>query len=115
MTAPVVPAEFAEEYAEFAEEYAAMQAALTAAGYRPVDYATLPPGERVRHRGEQWPEAYDQGTGVVLAVMEKPNSAWSQSWGGADVELIVLKDKPLLPGLSRLAQLANYHVQAVNR
>ena len=89
---------------------AAMRAELEARGYLDVDHDRLRPGARVRHRGERWSEAVASGTGVVVAVMELPDSSWSRSWGGRDIELLVLKDKPLLPGMTRLAQLADYHV-----
>lgn len=98
---------------EEADRYTAMRAELAGAGYRDAEHPSVAPGHRIRHRAEQWPEAWDLGTGVVLAVMERPDSAWSQSWGGPDIELIVLKDRPLFEGSSRLSQLANYHVAVV--
>jgi hypothetical protein len=73
----------------------------------------LAPGVRVRHRGHQWPAAYREGTGVVVAITEKPDSGWSQSWGKPDVEMVVAFDKPTLPGMSRLSTLAQYHVAVI--
>jgi hypothetical protein len=97
------------------EKYATIRAELEESGYRDVEHETLRPGRRVRHRGERYPEAYDHGTGVILAVMEKPNSAWSADWGGRDIELIVLRDRPMFEDWSRLSQVADYHVQVVDR
>lgn len=65
-------------------------------------------GSRVRHRNQRSPQAYEHGTGVVLAITHKPDSAWSQSWRMPDVELIVLRDRAQFG--SRLSQLAHYHV-----
>ncbi len=91
----------------------AMLAELHRYGYRDVDHhGDLRPGARIRHGGHRWPGAYDNGTGVVVAVTEKPDSAWSQSWGKPDVELIALWDRAGLGG-GRLSQVAQYHVQAV--
>lgn len=90
-------------------------AALRERGY--VDreaFNELKPGTRIRHRGHQWPDAYREGTGNVVAITEKPESAWSQSWGAPDVEMVVAYDEPTLPGMSRLVTLAQYHVSAVD-
>lgn len=96
-------------------EFGRLRAELAASGYvEKENHNELRGGARIRRRAEQYPEAFDHGTGVVLVVMERPHSSWSQTYGGPDVELIVLKDKPLLTGMSRLAQLANYHVAAVH-
>lgn len=73
----------------------------------------MAPGVRVRHSGHRWPEAYRDGTGVVVAITERSPSAWSQSWGAPDIEMVVAFDKPTLPGMSRLSTLAQYHVAVV--
>jgi hypothetical protein len=65
-------------------------------------------GQRVHHSGERWDEASWHGTATVLAVMENAGSAWSKSYGQRDIEVIVLRDKPLLEGMSRVTEWANY-------
>lgn len=86
-----------------------MQAALRTSGYVDIEeHCELRPGARVYHRGHQWPGASTRGTGVVLVLLERPNSPWSASWRIADVELAVLWDKPSFG--SRLSWLAQYHV-----
>jgi hypothetical protein len=70
---------------------------------------TLQVGSRVRHRGQLWSDAILYGTGHVVALMHKPNSGWSRSWGMPDVELIVLRDREQFG--SRLSQVAQYHVE----
>lgn len=91
-----------------------MLAELHENGYIDVDgHKELKAGIRVRHTGHRWPEAFENGSGVVLAVTEKPNSSWSRSWGGPDVELIVAWDLPSFR--SRLSRVANYHVVAVSK
>lgn len=85
---------------------------LHASGYRDVEQlGTLKPGTRIRHVGHQWSAACTNGTGVILAITEKPDSSWSQDWHMPDVELIALWD-PAVFG-HRLSQLAQYHVEAV--
>lgn len=96
-----------------AAEFARLRGELAASGYRDAEHKLLRPGRRVRRRAEQFPEAFDNGTGVILAVMEHVDSSWSRSYRARDIELIVLKDKPLIEGMSRVSQLANYHVEAV--
>lgn len=94
-------------------EYEEMLLKLHAAGYRDVEeHGQLKVGARVRHSGHRWPEAYTQGTGVVLALTEKNPSAWSQSWGRPDIELIALWDRVYL--FSRLSGLAQYHVEVID-
>jgi hypothetical protein len=89
---------------------------LTDRGYAVVEeHNDLRPGVRIRHRGHQYPEAYLNGTGVVVAVTEKKPSGWSESWGAPDIEMVVAYDKPLLPDMSRLTGLAQYHVEVVGR
>lgn len=75
----------------------------------------LTPGSRVRHRGHRWPQAYTDGSGVVVAITERDPSSWSQSWGVPDIEMVVAFDEPTLPGMSRLTTLAQYHVEVVIR
>lgn len=95
-------------------EVAALLAELRECGYRDVDHhGALRAGVRIRHYGHQWPGAYDDGTGVVVAVTEKPDSAWSRTWGKPDVELIAAWDRPGVTG--RVSQLAQYHVEVIAR
>jgi hypothetical protein len=91
-----------------------MLAELRGHGYVDRDrHNKLAPGVRVRHTGHLWPQAYTEGTGTVVAIVEKPDSAWSASWGMPDVELIVVFDRGVkLTG--RLSELAQYHVQAID-
>lgn len=97
-----------DEQAKFAE----MLTALHERGYGDVPkHGELHPGARIRHRGHRWPGAYTNGTGVVLAITEKPDSAWSVSWRMPDVELVALWDRD--HGAGRLSMLAQYHVDAV--
>jgi hypothetical protein len=83
-------------------------------GYKDVtEHGALRIGTRIRGRSEQYHEALLHGTGIVIAITEKPDSAWSSSWGMPDVELIVLRDKARFEDWSRLSQLAQYHVAVV--
>lgn len=99
-------------------EVARVLAELHEHGYQDVERhvhrsgAELAPGTRIRHAGHQWYEALREGTGHVVAITERPDSAWSRSWGMPDVELIAVFDKPW-PLDSRLSQLAQYHVRLV--
>ena len=105
---PALPALTADEQADVDE----LHAELREHGYLDVDHhGRLRPGGRVYHRGHRWPEAAERGTGTVLVVTHKPDSSWSRSWGGPDVEVIVLWDEA--PFGSRVSQVANYHVTAV--
>lgn len=98
-----------DEQARVAE----MLGELHECGYIDIqEHNALRPGVRVHHRGQRWPEAYIGGTGNVVAITERPDSAWSYSWGAADIELIVLFDKPGIGG-SRLSALAQYHVAVI--
>jgi hypothetical protein len=97
-----------DEQAQLAE----MLTALHERGYGDVaEHGGLRAGARIRHRGHQWSGAYTSGTGVVLAVTEKPDSAWSVSWHMPDVELLALWDRD--HGSGRLSMLAQYHVDVV--
>lgn len=108
MTAPLTDL-LATLTPEEAASLGTMREALHRSGYVDIEqHRDLRPGTRVYHRGHQWPDASTRGTGVVLVLTEKPNSAWSRSWRAADVEMVVLWDKPIWA--SRFAQLAQYHV-----
>lgn len=74
--------------------------------------AVLRVGTRVRHSGERYPEALEHGTGNVVALLHRPDSAWSRSWRMPDIELVVLSDRPRL-GDHRLYQVAQYHVAVI--
>lgn len=96
------------------DEAALLLANLRSRGY--VDrerFNELVPGARVRHRGHQYPEAYPTGTGVVVGIVERPDSAWSQSWRMPDIEMVVAWDRPAFLGASRLSTVAQYHVYLV--
>lgn len=71
-------------------------------------------GARVYGRNQQYVEAYRDGTAVVLLLMEKPESPWSRKWGQRDIELVALRDVPLLSD-SRIACVADYHVGLAER
>lgn len=93
-------------------EVDAMLAALRERGYQNVaEHGQLRPGTRIRHRGERYYEALEHGTGVVLAITEKPDSSWSRTWRMPDIELITLSDKPRFD--SRLSRVAQYHVAVI--
>lgn len=88
---------------------------LISRGYRDVDdHKGMRVGRRVRHRGEQYRAAYSDGTGVIVTVMERPDSAWSRTWHMPDVELIILRDRPRFVGDARLMFVAQYHVEFPN-
>lgn len=97
------------------DELAAKVAGLHAAGYVDIaEHDELRVGVRIRHGGQRYSEAFRLGTGFVVALTEKPDSAWSKSWGKPDIELIALWDKPWpLPDMSRMSQLAQYHVHVI--
>lgn len=93
-------------------EAASLLDELLSRGYVEKEFHNeLRPGARVRHRGHQYPEAYQRGTGVVLHVTQKSPSSWEQSWRMPDVELVVLWDREQLWG--RMSLLAQYHVHLV--
>lgn len=82
-------------------------AELNSRGYVTRDqFKALVPGARIRHRGQQYPEAYNDGTGNIVSVAVRHER---------DVELVVAYDKPRFEGMSRLTVLANYHVDVVTR
>jgi hypothetical protein len=110
VTPPVTEAEQAEMDRLVAELYKA--------GYVNLDQFTyqrsgrvLRVGARVRHGGEQYPEAFLHGTGNVVALVHRPNSGWSRQWRMPDIELVVLRDRARFA--SRLSQLAHYHVEVI--
>jgi len=91
-----------------------MLAELRERGYQDRPYlGDLAPGARIRHRGHQWAAALEDGSGWIVALTEKPDSPWSASWGGPDIELIAAWDRPPFDDMSRLSQVANYHVVAI--
>lgn len=85
---------------------------LHEAGYRNIaEWRELKPGMRIRRRSQEYPEAYEHGTGVVVAITEKPDSAWSKTYGAADIEMVILSDRSDFG--SRLTTLAQYHVAVI--
>jgi hypothetical protein len=72
-------------------------------------FGDLRAGVRVRHRGEQYLEAYRDGTGNVLHVLQRDPSPWARSYGHADVELVVKHDDPTRSPM----YVADYHVEIV--
>ena len=86
-------------------EAESLLADLRSRGYtEQTRHGDLAPGVRVRHVGQQYPAAYRDGTGNVLAVLQRHEQ---------DIEVLVAYDEPRLPGLSRLTVLANYHLEVI--
>lgn len=87
-------------------------------GYVSVDQHAYPsgvvlkPGTRIRHSGHRYVEAILNGTGYVVAITEKPDSAWSRVYGMADVELVAVFDRDHFGG--QLTTLAQYHVAVID-
>ncbi|WP_250029737.1 hypothetical protein [Paractinoplanes maris] len=82
-----------------------MLAELINRGYKQVGQRKhLTVGARVRHVGEQYDEAYENGTGNIYGITVRREN---------DVELVVVRDEPRFSGGSRIAGLANYHVQVI--
>lgn len=80
-------------------------AELTARGYQVQDsIGGLARGIRIRHRGQQYAEAYENGTGVIVSVTRRLDR---------DIEVVVAYDQPRFEGMSRLTVLANYHVDVI--
>lgn len=100
-----------------AARLAAMLSELHERGYRDIiehESFRVRVGARIRHRGHQWPEAYREGTGFIVALTEKPDSPWSRTYRMPDIELVALWDKPRpFEDSSRLAGLAQYHVEVI--
>ncbi len=88
---------------------------LLASGYQDIEETArgVRVGDRVRHVGERYDEAYEHGTATVLAIMELEGSPWSATWGQRDVELIIERDQPPTPDGNRISQWADYHTCAV--
>lgn len=88
-------------------EAAEMLADLHESGYINVEeHGALKAGARIRHVGQQYPEAYRDGTGYVVSVTQRHER---------DFELVVVYDQPRFEGASRLTVLADYHVEVVAR
>ena len=68
----------------------------------------LAPGMRVRHGGERWSRAIQDGTGTIHAVLQNHGSLWEHEYGRPDVELIVRMDTDdqIRDGIGRWA---DYH------
>ena len=62
-------------------------------------------GQRVRHSGERYPEAYDNGTSVIEKILVR----------GTDVEVIIHRDTPLWSPTDTHSQWANYHAIPVRK
>lgn len=98
------------------DQAAALHADLTARGYRDIAAAgSIKTGSRVHHAGQQYPEARDNGTATVLAVLEKSPSAWSGTYRRPDIEIIVESDKPFMPGMPTVSNWADYHTRPAAR
>lgn len=79
----------------------------------PVFGERLHVGARIRHVGDQWWKARRHGTGVVVALTEKPASSWSKEHRKRDIELVAQWDNPRNRG--RFSQLAQYHIEVIRR
>lgn len=62
-------------------------------------------GQRVRHSGEQYSKAYDEGTSVIEHILVR----------GTDVEVIIHRDEPRFGPNDTHSQWANYHTIPVNK
>lgn len=79
---------------------------LLSHGYVEIQEAgRLRVGQRVRHAGQQYPEAYRNGTGVIEKIFRSPRIIW----GKEDVELIVKRDKPMWGPDDTHGYWADYH------
>lgn len=97
---------------ESANDYVALRAELERGGYREIpEIDGIKPGDRVRSYGEQYSEAHRSGTAMALAVMCSDRLIQ----GRPDIEIIVERDNPWLPGMSRVTNWAGYHTCAVDR
>lgn len=70
-------------------------------------FGDLAVGDRVRHIGHRWPDAYRIGTGTIERIFHRPNSVWSRTHGRPNVELFVKKDD------GSYSYLADYHVEVI--
>jgi hypothetical protein len=83
---------------------------LLAHGYVEIEGVDrITPGARVHHCGERYSAAYLHGTAQVAAVFEKDPSPWAQSYGRRDIEVVVVRDRPLLDGMDLVHTWADYH------
>lgn len=77
---------------------------LLSSGYAEVEtHGRIYRGMRVRHVGDQWPAAYDNGTGNVERIFVRRDD---------DVELIVKSDTDHFGSQYRF--LADYHVRGIS-
>lgn len=76
------------------------------------EFNGLTVGDRVRHVGEQYPEAYRNGTGTIERIFHLEKSSWAQKHQRPDIELIVKRDNPGTPD-DTYRFLADYHVAVV--
>lgn len=68
---------------------------LLGRGYVEVkEINNLKVGARVKHVGQQWGDAYRNGTATIERLFVKERSSWSQKMNRPDIELIVKRDKP---------------------
>ena len=67
-------------------------------------------GARVRHAGQQWSEAYRNGTATIEHIFHKPVSSWSQKYKRPDIELIVKRDGEKLD----YGYWADYHTELID-
>ena len=82
---------------------------LSERGYEEVDtVGILSVGQRVRHSGEQYSEAYRDGTSVIDKIFVKKGN-------DKDVEVIIHRDKPRWGPTDTHSQWANYHTIPVNK
>lgn len=88
-----------------AEEHAAD---LLTHGYVEItEHKHLHLGQRVRHGGQRWSGAYQNGTATIERIFRSPRLIQGQE----DVELIVKRDKPFLD--SPHGFWADYHTCTV--
>lgn len=83
---------------------------LLSRGYVEVqEFSHLHVGQRVRHVGQQYPEAYRNGTATIERIFRSPRT----TWGRPDVELIAKRDKPIWGPDDMHAYWADYHAVLV--
>jgi hypothetical protein len=86
------------------------RADLLAHGYVEIDgIGQIKAGARVHHCGERYAAAYMHGTAQVAAVFEKDPSPWARSYGRRDIEIVIVRDKPMLDGMDPVHTWADYH------
>jgi hypothetical protein len=97
-------------------DWSAHYSELVANGYKPVDEftfrgRTLRVGMRVSHRGQQYADAYRDGTATLAAILVHPPDQWEQDyWGRPNVEVIAITDTDRF-GSGRVGRWADYHCQ----